>query len=1227
MAADIKTLQGGMNMDDSAYALPPNDYVDALNISHDAVIGSNDKVITNLIANRIGDVSYNYPAGRMVAIGAYANTLRNTVIQMIWNVNGYHSILEFSITTRLHTKIFENLTDSGSVDVLGFTEFDKITSINVYNRDEGDLLFFIDSLKRPTGLDITQFKAGAYIPVTRQILDKLKCPPLVPPICIYGNDTVVHSNYLKGKLFKFRYDFGYDDFERSLPSTISAVSYPDNINDDLYTNILTNNNVINLSFSIEGITPNVKNLRVYVSLVDKVNDWSDFQIVTTIERVNFGTDVLYVPFNFYNDSTYPIANLEESVELFDYVPDEANCQDLVDGNVLVYSGIREGFDKDLVPNVTSEVLTYNPASGTVGTVVVTIAIIIADKLWKIDVLGTMIPGVTITLKAFRKSTGSTDTIASFTSIIGSTLSSAAAALAAGVNAYGRGLVVSSISGGEFFIQSTTASHSSMTAIVTFPNSVGLQDSIATFPWSSSRNVGLTYYSKKGKTNGVIYNKKITFPAYSENGSFVPQLPYLKMSIYHQPPIWADSYQWVFTDDPLRFIFWQTVDVDTSEADYIYFEVTNFITNAAKLPATASVVNYSFQDGDRMRLIRRTTDNIVFDDTYDAAVEGLVVDPTINSVVKTGKQYIKIKKIAPFSTVVYTSKFFIIQLYRIGQATASESNETYYECGQQGNIGDAGLSTRYHLGAVQNQNLGTNAPSITEIYQGDSYFRTRKIYISDSGLADFYMQDRNFVDIYTSAVSSLKGRPTVIDINARNQYYGTLTRSGQAYQANTNINGLGRFFSKNFDEYDYSFGDVIRIKVRDRQMRVFQKYKTGAVSLFSSIGKDANNLQVIFQTDKLLNPIQYYVGNFGIGTCGESLASNRFADYFCDNIHGVICRVSNDGVQPISILYKTNSWSNDNLPLRTGVKKIYGAFDPRLNNYIAVLDDVSCVGVSLPSFTLNAAISGTLFTQTVDIIGSLDFNISNKVKPAWMTITVLGNQLIFSGTPSGGDIGTGIPVTFTLTNDCGVLNVSKSISVSDIVCIAGAIVGTPVLPDGTEGVFYTYTITLTGTAPFSISSPVKPSWMSIDAVGNTIALYGTPDATGTGITISFNIDNCSADTIPFSDTIDIAAAARTQITGQDSPILNNSCQTTYKCRVTANIGDSLTITATFIQGFYSAIDPVSPVTLTYSGPLFYYNTLDNAAGAGYSRIDLEVNNTTASEIITVHLDRNNNSGVC
>lgn len=952
---EVKQLTGKLDLDTSPYKLAKEDYSNALNITKDAVEGSNDIAVTNIVGNRL--VNYVLHEGNNICIGAKSNFPK--MVYMIWNSLGYHQVLEFDSTDRTITKIFENLTDSDDVDVLGFTENDKINNINIYNRPEGDLLYFLDSLDRPTYMNIARFKAGEYTPVTRDILDVCALPPLSPASCIYGNDTTRQVNNLRNKLFRFKYRWIYDDNQKSVFSPISAVPLPLNILSETYNNLVTNNNRITLQ--IESGGKDVKAIEIAVSVSNKTNSWLDFASVIVYNKAdNSIADDITFSYLFYNDSTYPVIDISESLLLYDYVPPKAQVQEMPNGNVLLYGAITEGYDNDLEPNVVitvNTIATDNSQQGTLSATNGKISDLLLPPRYRYYVNFTGVPavGTVITIKVQKRSDSTFVTGATYTTLAGDTLTQVRAGLYNSAISLGIFSGVSFSGGAVFGIDFNflTATYFDLVQVtVTPPALTAASNSIATWKWSTERNIGIVYFDKKGVTNGVVYNSKISFPEYAESVDGI-LLPYINIKIYNQPPIWAYSYQFLFTKEPTQYLFWQTIDAK-KDTDYIYLDVTNFVTNASKNPTTATVLSYSFQDGDRLRLIRNQATDTVYDYTYDIGIEGLVVDPTINGTLQTGHRYIKIKNITPFSTVDFVAdKNFVIEIYRVSQQPPNDENQVYYELGQQFPILNPETTDRVHAGSVTNQSIDLATPAETDIYEGDSYFRLRSIFNqateSSSGYANFYCQDRNFLDIYTSAVSSVDGRPNIIDINAKNAYYATLVRFGQAYQANTNINGFNRFFPNDFDEYDYSYGDIVRMKVRDRFIRIFQKYKIGTVPIFNQISKNADGTQLLVVTDKLLNPIQYNVGDFGIGEHAESLASFNFADYFTTNIRGTVCRVSNNGVEPISVLYKINSWASQELPLRTGNNKVYGVFDQKLNNYIIKLD---AVGEVSPQITLS-----------------------------------------------------------------------------------------------------------------------------------------------------------------------------------------------------------------------------------------------------------------------------------
>lgn len=1086
---DVKdSFKGGLDLDTSFYKMRKDSYCDALNITRDAVASNQDDIVSNIIGNRI--FNYSLPVGTNKNIGSYANTVRNTVISFVYNSNLHHSVIEYDFTTRTSARIFESLLDSAT-DILGFTIDGKITGINIYNRDEGDLLFFLDSLGRPTVMNITRFKLHEYSPVTRDIIDVGKRPPLTPPDSNFSNDTTRVANNFFKKEARFRSRWIYDDNEKSTPSPIGAIPLPVNILDPAYTNIITNNNLVNI-FLNSG-PQNVKAVELWLSVAESSDIFERFVLAQTINKsdiklsavatgfpsgtttretivfsgyvaagtviniyltllpntqtlvgtyttlsgdsitsiVNglissitgigigtlpsqYGSSGLYFDFNntiysfsqvqinavntnvdnvdftvgFYNDSTYPFISDAESLQLFDYVPDNAVAQEEPNGNVLAYGNITEGYNRDLVPNVTITVSTVAAGSGgavgTLNAVATNTSNPGSVSIYNIVFSGIPATGTVVKVNLITTPGGIVTTVATYTTLPGDLPLNVAIGLGASMTAIGIATVLFAGSSGgvtnlSFDFPNSAYDFNQM--VITPPNVSTANNSVATWKWSTERNVGISYYDQKGKTNGMLYNAKVTFPPYAENGSQVPLLPFINIKIYHVPPIWAYSYQIDFTKEPTRYLWIQTIDVNATESDYLYFDITNLALNQTKKPTTAAVINWPFQDGDRFRLIRRMSDGHVYGSTFDTFIEGIVTAPTISNVVQTGKTFVKIKKIAPFAAEVYTTQFFVIELYRPGQQPPNNENAVYFECGIQGSILNPTTDQRVHSGQVTNQSTDYVTPAELNIYKGDSYFRSRTEVLSETGgVGIFNVQDRNFVDFYISAVSSIDGRPLAIEINERQATYGALIRHSEEYEADTNVNGLNRFYANNFLNCDASFGGIMRLSVISgrRIMKVFQSNKTGRIFLFNQISKDQNGNAVMVVTDKLLNPIEYYIGNYGIGTARSSLVSFKYADYFIDNIRGAILRASEDGVDVLSLLYNVNSWAIDNLPLRSGTSHAYGGFDQKSNNYIIALEQSGSSAAQTLAFaeenrsgeppSFESFIS--LFTEGMGTIGTL-----------------------------------------------------------------------------------------------------------------------------------------------------------------------------------------------------------------------------------------------------------------
>ncbi len=152
-------------------------------------------------------------------------------------------------------------------------------------------------------------------------------------------------------------------------------------------------------------------------------------------------------------------------------------------------------------------------------------------------------------------------------------------------------------------------------------------------------------------------------------------------------------------------------------------------------------------------------------------------------------------------------------------------------------------------------------------------------------------------------------------------------------------------------------------------------------------------------------------------------------------------------------------------------------------------------------------------------------------------------------------------------------------------------------DGTWGTSYSYSFPLSGTAPFFIIGSTKPAWMSGAIVGTDLVLSGTPNVTGTGIVVQFNISNpCGTDL--FSATIDIGDGGRSVF------VINN---TTSDIVLTNSNGFSYTFLASngsdgnfFMQTASATVTSITPgatVTFTFlqSLPSTVINTGSTSGG--------------------------------
>lgn len=968
MALMNRVYNGKLNLDTQPFRMPEGDFIEALNITRDSPGEAEDIVVTNVIGNQ--RVVYNLPTGTNKVIGKFPDKLRNRVYYFIWNSFSQDLILYYDRDTDTIITLIRNLVDTDG-DILDFNPSKRINHVDIIYRDEGDLVFWTDGNSTPKKMNVTHIQDGIYSTIKEAFIEVAKMPPLTPPVSQYGNDLNRASNALRRKLFQPAYRWEYDDFEKSTFSSYGKIPLPvgyygsDNDFDNTFNNFIT----ITVETGDENVTA------IEIAVRNNIGAaWGDFVLVASLNKEQLGIpDNSTYQFLFYNDGVYPpisdgvqYVNGVQVVPLFDWVPQLADTQSSPNGNVISYGAITENYDNypvsELDVTMTAENVTNSPPDSDPPAITYTGG----GQNFTFTVSGSVQDGTEYTINAYNTMTGFV--LASYFSQPGDTINDVATELYNTINpAYAASLIPPSFS---VILPGVGAPWS--ISIVVLPTGGGGSGTISTektWLWNATYIFGLVYVDEQNRdmpgvttyVNPVDSNNDfaVTTPQFSEDGGD-PQTPVISASINHLPPEGAVKYYWVRRRQTYgTFLFYETCDVQ-DDTDFYYFCLANIEKykedNSQFIYGSAPITSES-----RIKIIAGITASAYNGDvwTQDYQILGTVTKTlTGGSSPDDDKLFIKVNKPQAAVSPAYTVNM-LVMVYTPALNPTSLADSVYYEWGEAYDIyEDNGV--RYHRGMDQDQTA--SQPAEFTFAEGDVYFHQRTMYdtllstITPLTSDTVSLMDANYSDFFDSAVND-NGRAQAIEVNAKQTYNPVLIRHGLEYQSGTNVNETNRFYFENFIEADRQYGDIRKMYIRDRYLRVYQKFKVGIVPILLQIIRDTAGNPLEANSDILLNKINYpYAGNYGIGDVPESFAADNYADYFVDDYRGVVCRLSQDGITVLSIVYECNSFFTSKLPyyrkslnngnppngssVYTGDPSVYGVFDAFTNKYIIALEEIN-----------------------------------------------------------------------------------------------------------------------------------------------------------------------------------------------------------------------------------------------------------------------------------------------
>lgn len=471
------------------------------------------------------------------------------------------------------------------------------------------------------------------------------------------------------------------------------------------------------------------------------------------------------------------------------------------------------------------------------------------------------------------------------------------------------------------------------------------------------------------------------------------------TINHRPPVWAKYWQIVRSrdltyGDYIQMLIQKVVTVNEDDAqDYIDLAVGSLFTYQKIHPNTP--LKYEFSKGDRLRLIKNAetgtyydfyeteviaynpvlTDNIQSNVVTDGTATVTVAESKIGNIGKVilidgiereivdapsgttyllnnvigdtnAKTYLNFDLIDRRGTIrirkpkdITIADNSIVELYKPSGLSNPLGSKQFFEFQKKFKVINPGTENAYHGGDVQDQS--DTQPAVVRVSDGTAYVRNRELPTNNvfpgTQLLISPVEDPSYSDFYSSNLNN-NGRVTAEDNGLGEVHFGDRMRFSSNQIEDTRINGLNDFANLDREDYNDQFGDIMLTVFDTNRIFVWKQLRTCYVPVDARITQDNNGTILNVNSNKLLNPIQYFAWEGGIGNNPESYSSNGTHKYFVSANSGVVIRLGFNGEEPIS---KTYDLDNEVKVLLTDAlnnkARIFGGFDRKNGVYIITIE--------------------------------------------------------------------------------------------------------------------------------------------------------------------------------------------------------------------------------------------------------------------------------------------------
>jgi hypothetical protein len=738
----------------------------------------------------------------------------------------------------------------------------------------------------------------------------------------------VRTNYLYKKLFRFKVQFGYDDYELSAWSPISKYVFP-NTTTGGKEDIISQDNLIRI------YVPTGNSIVTRIRVAAQEVSSEDFVLIADLDKeaLNIPDNSTYV-LDFYNQGNYAPLNAAESAKLFDYVPLKSKAQELLPNNRLADGNIFEGYDPveiDVRLTINYEALEnvyagkqnkkFPVESYLKGGGIYTTGIVYYDEAgnrsglanirdYRFDSLENGYYG-SVLYMPFMNSSDYTPP-STYKKIQWTTYPTLSIYHAPPEGFSHYQVVMSHNKGMGRYIQFPTDNIEYIdlaTGGVVAPSAAdGLRVYLTTLDnYNTSNLTSLVYGYQTGDRIRFIANATDDEYPYNEQD----------VLLYNSGSGYVDVRVGINTPLTLTTVSFVEIFNPSSNATDILYE----IGECYKIKTDANGRRFhtgNIQDQSiTVAQVSSTSGNAIAMLVSSISYSGQVGDFVYYTPDSGGQVRIKITGVSV--SAPYT---IVIGEYAVIESPADVSNNT--------------------------QGLITSPAKVTII--GGDTFRTNDRYLLSppaTGGATYWIEKPNASNFFSSVAPDF-GRPNRSEIIA-GEYKGILRPTtvyySEALIPETFINGLSSVYDTNYETYNQNYGSIQKLYADKQELYMFQELKIASVPVSRIIYDDLQGNITVGASENVLRPqAKYYDGEYGIGVYPESFAVYGNAKYGVDVRRGVIWRLSTDGLTPISKLYGQDTFiSNQFKAFNSSATKVnlYGCYDVRFSEYI----------LASPTFTL------------------------------------------------------------------------------------------------------------------------------------------------------------------------------------------------------------------------------------------------------------------------------------